>query len=551
MSKWYSSSPTAYSPTDGTFSDKVATFNPHESTTHKEVARFQSDPTYASYYAGAGTADSDKIAQLKEHAQASQADTARHPARISGYEGLEVGLPPAIPWKSPKRQSYKNSDLIPLRDVAAAESPKFPAEIVRKPWYARRRNLLIIGLAILTLAVAAGVALGVVFGTRRKTNSPESSDATSPASGTNSSTTSAPPSVRSDSSIAAVSFVDESNTMQYRVYFQDPDNNIRESSYNVSGGKWYLSNPSVVKNAKPGSPLAAASLAPNDLAADKAGFGQAQSKLTRPMTGIYYLDQSNKIHELLTRDDGATWRDGSITGQNIVADKNSRLSAAFHSLSSCENCPNTRMLVYQDANGGLQLVNGTVGGTETQTYSLNTSAVDRTGLAMTLRWKADFIPGIRIYYQAKNGDAVGHWWEEPGNWAAQNVSSFSPALIPDTNGWQNRETSPMGTIPLVSELGIFTSPTTNGNSNPALMQALASPPGGSVTTIGWSGSQASGQWIPFASPPVFGAVRGGSKVDANTEGRWYLQGKEGGIREFYVDLDGENSLKQGVFWDGC
>lgn len=447
MSKWYSSSPTAYSPTDGTFSDKVATFDPHESTTHKEVARFQSDPTYASYYAGAGTADSDKIAQLKEHAQASQVDAARHPARLSGHEGLEVGVPPPIPWKSPKRESYKHSDLIPLRDIAGGESPKFPTEVTQKPWYARRRNVLIIGLAILTLLVAAGVALGVIFGTRRKSHAPQSSDSSSSISGANSSATSAPPSVRTDSSIAAVSFVDESNTMQYRLYFQDPGNNIRESSYNVSGGKWYLSNPSVARNAKPGSPLAAASLAPNDLAADKAGFGQAQSRLARPLTSIYYLDPLNKVHELLTRDNGATWQDGSITGQHIVTDKDSRLSAAFHSLSSCQNCPNTRMLVYQDANGGLQLVNGTVGGTETQTYSLNTSAVDRTGLAMTLRWKSDFIPGIRIYYQAQNGDAVGHWWEEPGNWASQNGNTPSPPTPPNAVSITNPP-SPLDSIHL-------------------------------------------------------------------------------------------------------
>lgn len=30
-------------------------------------------------------------------------------------------------------------------------------------------------------------------------------------------------------------------------------------------------------------------------------------------------------------------------------------------------------------------------------------------------------------------------------------------------------------------------------------------------------------------------------MDANAEGRWYLQGREGGIREFYVDLDGRCS----------
>lgn len=96
----------------------------------------------------------------------------------------------------------------------------------------------------------------------------------------------------------------------------------------------------------------------------------------------------------------------------------------------------------------------------------------------------------------------------------------------------------MGTIPLVSELGIFTSPTTLANTNPALMEALASPPGGSVTTVGWSGEPAGGKWIPFASPPIFNPVKGGSKVDANSEGRWYLQGKGGRIREFYVDLDG-------------
>lgn len=430
MSQWYSSSPTAYSPTDGRFSDKVAAFNPRKSTTHKEVAQFRTDPTYASYYGGSATADSDRIAQLKAEARTPQTLTIPHLEFTSPYDGLEVGSPPDVPSKNPKRQDHGASDLIPLHDYASVDDPKLPTNPEVKPWYKRRRTILILGVLLLLLAIVVGVVLGVLLGTRRKSgSSPSPTTSASPTQGNNSSATaSAIRSVCTDSSIAAVSFVDESNTMQYRLYFQDSENNIRESSYNASGGKWYLSNPSVAKNAKPGSPLAAASLAPNDLAADKAGNGQAKSKSSRPLTSIYYLDKSNVVHELLTVDSGASWKDGYVTGQKIVADEGSRLSATFHSLSKCRDCPNTRLMVYQNPDGQLQLLNGTVGGSESQSYSLNTTAVKNTGLAMTLRWKADFIPGIRIYYQAQNGDAVAQWWEEPANWASQNGLS-APDLV--------------------------------------------------------------------------------------------------------------------------
>lgn len=429
MSQWYSSSPTAYSPADVKFSDKIATSNPYHLDAHKEVARFPTSSLNSSHDGGCGTADSDKIAQQKTGDQEFPTHTTQHTPGISMYDGLEVRSPPAIPLKSPKRQSHGASDLIPLHDHATGEDPEFPTEVLKQQPFTRRRKVIIIGALCLLLAVAVGAALGAVFGTRRKSGSsrPSTDASSSPTTGTNPSTTSpAVHSVRTDSSIAAVSFVDESNTMQYRLYFQDAGDGIRKSSYNASGGKWYLSNPSVAKDAKPGSPLAAASLAPNDLASDKAGNGLAKSKPPGPITTIYYLDKSNVVHEIVTRDSGATWQNGSITERNIVANEGSRLSATFHSLSTCENCPNTRLMVYQSIDGQLQLLNGTIDGQESQSYALNTTAVKHTGLAVTLRWKADFIPGIRIYYQAQNGDAVAQWWEEPANWALQNGLLASP-----------------------------------------------------------------------------------------------------------------------------
>lgn len=66
-------------------------------------------------------------------------------------------------------------------------------------------------------------------------------------------------SVANGSKLAAVAFNDTNNILQYRVYYQDSNNYIRESSWNASAKTWYVSN-SMVTKAKPQSPIAASAI---------------------------------------------------------------------------------------------------------------------------------------------------------------------------------------------------------------------------------------------------------------------------------------------------
>ncbi|KAL9106220.1 MAG: hypothetical protein Q9227_008753, partial [Pyrenula ochraceoflavens] len=482
---------------DTAFSDKTATVSYMEDETYKEADRSLEDGAYK--------------------------ETAKSPSRpaLAYFDGIEVAstAPPH------SRGNNDDSGLI-LTPILKRRKQRHPLDKTSgngRPWY--RKWTIIALLSALVVIVTIAAVLGGILASRRSSNGPRPSQDTSPNgagssnSSTPSSTTSAASLLRSDSAIAAISFVDTSNMVQYRLYYQDPSNNIRESSWNASGGQWYESNPSISNRAKASTPLAAAVVSPQDLASDTSGFGIAKNKPTTPFTSIYFLDESNTIQELMTADMGANWKNGPLTNQKIVTNAGSRLSAIYHSRPPCKNCPNTRVLVYQDTKNQLQLLNGTLDSTDSQsTYALNASAADSTGIGITMRWRQDWIPGLRIYYQTPNGDACPLWWEEPPYWAAQNASNFSTPLRPDSQGWQNRETQPLGSVPLVSEIGIFTSPTTLSNSNPALMLALASGPG-PLTSIPWLGNPDGGQWLPVTSPGVFtNKVKVGSKVDANADG---------------------------------
>ena len=78
------------------------------------------------------------------------------------------------------------------------------------------------------------------------------------------------------------------------------------------------------------------------------------------------------------------------------------------------------------------------------------------------------------------------------------------------------------------------------------MEAVASGPG-PVTTIPWVGNPDGGQWVPLSSPSIFtNKVKVGSKIDANADGHWYVSAIDGGIKEFWVDLDGTTWHEGGI-----
>ena len=375
---------------DTAFSDKTAMTDNLEGGTFKETHRNLENGTYK---------------ETNRHAKA--------PERAF-FDGIELAsTKPSLPQGQNDCSGLILSSISRRRRQGAASDSSG-----RSPWY-RRWTVIALLVAILVIVIIAAV-FGGVLASRKSKDGARSSNNGPEFSGANSTNGAGSSRLRSDSAIAAISFTDNSNVIQYRLYYQDPSNIIRESSWNASGNKWYESNPSI-SPAKPSTPLAAAVLTPNDLASDTSAFGIAEARPSGPLTSIYFLDESNIIQELMTDDMGATWKNGSVTRQNIVSNKDSRLAAIYHSRPPCKSCPNSRILVYQDSTKQLQLLNGTVDSTDGQSsYSLNASAVESTGLGITMRWRQDWIPGLRIYYQTPDGHSCPLWWEEPPYWAAQN-----------------------------------------------------------------------------------------------------------------------------------
>jgi len=123
----------------------------------------------------------------------------------------------------------------------------------RKPFW--------VALAVITLIVIGGIVGGVVGATSHKKSS--SSEGSSPlvvvsgtatstvsstrTTGTSSSgslttpTTVANFGIRPDSKLAALAWTITSTHYQYRVYYQDTDNSIKESAYDSSTGSWKVS----------------------------------------------------------------------------------------------------------------------------------------------------------------------------------------------------------------------------------------------------------------------------------------------------------------------
>lgn len=493
---------------------------------------------------------SDKVPAHSPHASTSEKIASQS---AGAYSDLEVSRP-----RPPRDQEGLQAAYFPPRHNASAielpdrhgpsPSPYYEEKerlqnASKSPLWVRRRRNLVISTCVLALVVL-GAILGGVFASRsspRKSSGSSSSSPSNSAPSSSSTSSSSSPSlspslataaksVQTGSSIAAISLITDGIT-QYRLYFQDEKNNIRESSWNSTGQKWYVSNPSVAV-AKERSPLAAGSVKPTDFSNNK---GEGSAGLSGPQINLFYLNEANHIQEILSTD-GDAWVQGTVSGQSIAVSDDSRLAMVWHARAGCNACPNSRILVYQAKNGGLGVINGTQDADTQQRYNLNTTALEGTGLALTLQWQDDFIPGIRLFYQTEDGHAVSYDWESPAQWEAANVSSWADGK-PDDNGWQNREEWPIDPVPLHSEFGAWTSSTTLPDTLPALVQTFCSGPDG-VEVIGWVG-KSGGAWLPLNRPSILNDIRPSSKIDANGDGRVYAIANNGTIQEFWVKDDGQ------------
>lgn len=288
-------------------------------------------------------------------------------------------------------------------------------------------------LGVVVLLIIGAAFGGSVGATHAKSVSSESSPSTSspsslPASATSAASASPPTNpaqIRSNTKLAAVNYTDSSNVMQYRVYHQSEDSMIRGSAWNDTGESWYVTNATIGK-AKPGSPVAAAGTGPPNHPIVSFSWQDTHKSIyfnrcDTQHTTVYYLDDSDVIHERYTMDQ-ITWSDGNLGTQNLTADSNSNLATIWHRHDGCQGCPDTLLFIWQDSTKKLQLGNGTTTGWEF--YTLSANPVFGSGLSLALLWNASWPTSVRLYYQIANGVSNGGDltyldWSSPEQWSAQ------------------------------------------------------------------------------------------------------------------------------------
>lgn len=116
---------------------------------------------------------------------------------------------------------------------------------------------MIIAITLAIVALTVGLAVGL---TQKNSSTPGSTSIPSPVT-RNESAIAAP--LLTNSKLSSIAWLDQDKVLQKRVYYQGMDNTIKESSWNASNTRWYISNEAIVK-AKNGSSIAAAVTGPPD-----------------------------------------------------------------------------------------------------------------------------------------------------------------------------------------------------------------------------------------------------------------------------------------------
>lgn len=190
--------------------------------------------------------DSAPLTVVNEHTASSfQGAPIPSYALSADQEGIEAIHPPLV-FDKP--------------NTLAAKEPSDRKTVCGLRW---RWAILVSGVFLFVLV--GGVVGGVVGSKRRHSSSDSANNAHVPQSTPSGNASTSNPiaaerlkGLRGNSSIAATTFDDNTQTRHYRVYYQDENDIVKESAWNMSGNLWYVSNENIGK-AKSGSPIAVAS----------------------------------------------------------------------------------------------------------------------------------------------------------------------------------------------------------------------------------------------------------------------------------------------------
>ena len=117
--------------------------------------------------------------------------------------------------------------------------------------------IVLVILGLLIIGGAVGGALGAKSANKKSTASKTNSGPSSTSGGTSSSATAVYRGIRPDSQLAALAWTVSSTRYQYRVYYQDTDNSLKESAYDSSSSQWTVTKILNGSNVMPGTYIAA------------------------------------------------------------------------------------------------------------------------------------------------------------------------------------------------------------------------------------------------------------------------------------------------------
>lgn len=177
---------------------------------------------------------------------------------LDSYSNLEAVHHPSTSTSRVSRNldSSKNDYHI-VTELAAPERSSGSRKCrLRRRWF----WIAVMAVILVVVALAVGVT-GAMLRRRVKKAHSQSSNGGSTATGSSADPSSSGNATRlslaKTSQLGATSFNDTQGVLQYRLYYQDGNDTIRESSWNATGKKWFVSNRNVTQ-AKTGSPIAAA-----------------------------------------------------------------------------------------------------------------------------------------------------------------------------------------------------------------------------------------------------------------------------------------------------
>ncbi|KAL8748113.1 MAG: hypothetical protein Q9190_000075 [Brigantiaea leucoxantha] len=437
----------------------------------------------------------------------------------------------------------------------------------KKPLY-RRKRFIVLGIALLLILVGAVVG-GAVGGTlshkNNRTSSQELSNSTTSSTHSSPSTTSptlssqigtvvptsSPSTAPFISNLASVSYTDQDNVPQRRLYHQDSKGILKESAWNGSDQEWYISTEALAL-AKPGSPLAAARTPDPDgvvsANSDQAsGFMLTGSHLQQ--LNVYCVSPDGHLIEIYLSSDGGTMdrlplgklplprvptlrRCGSvITGVKTATERLS--SSPTKTAATPFNLGISRRAKCNGQHYEPTLCLGVVW--------LSICYQDRMVLLLsaciTKSTAVDLSPLI-MRHEVANPIPVSCSW----NLTHPCVTfSFFQGCCADVlrldnhRGWNLHEDFNIDILSDRAPLASFISSNIDNEGAPYLMEVLSSSSHG-VTVDWWSSSQAP-SLQNSQSPEVMAGVQNYSAIAANGDGHVYAF-QDGVVKEFTVSEDG-------------